>query len=253
MATGLLDGFRVLDLCGEPGALAGRVLADLGAEVVVVEPSTGHPDRSVGHRFDAWGAGKRSVVVEGPDDPALDALLAAADVVLDTPGFPGALTLDPGRAPDAVWVSITPFGRTGPRAGWHASDLGVMAASGNMFATGDPDRAPVRCTEPSGYAHAGPRGRVRRAHRAVDGLPAPRRRLDAGGRLRREHDHPRGLPVDRVPRPAARRGDRPHARDLADEGRLRVVRAARRQGTRAEPRDASRASSPRTASPARRR
>jgi len=150
-----LDGVRVVDLAGEPGAIAGRVLADLGADVALVEPPAGHPLRDLPHRWQAWSAGKRSVVVSGPDDPALTDLLSGADVVIDTPGFPGAWTLDPGRAPGAVWVSITPFGRTGPRAGWRASDLGVLAASGNMYATGDPDRPPVRCTEPSGYAHSG--------------------------------------------------------------------------------------------------
>ncbi len=80
-------------------------------------------------------------------------MLAAADVVFDSPGAVGAHELDPERAPGAAWVSITPFGLDGPRSAWRASDLGVMAASGNMFATGDPDRAPVRCTEPASYAH----------------------------------------------------------------------------------------------------
>ena len=82
--------------------------------------------------------------------------------MIDTPGAPdgaetpGVHELDPERAPDAVWVRITPFGMSGPRAAWTASDLGVMAASGNMYCTGDPDRAPVRCTEPTAYAHTGP-------------------------------------------------------------------------------------------------
>jgi crotonobetainyl-CoA:carnitine CoA-transferase CaiB-like acyl-CoA transferase len=151
----LLDGVRVLDLAGEPGAMAGRVLGDLGADVVVVEPPGGHPLRAQPTHWLAWAAGKTAVSVDGPDDPALDDLLARADVVLDTPGMPGVLTLDPARAPGSVWVSITPFGLTGPRSSWRASDLGVLAASGNMYATGDPDRPPVRCTEPSGYAHSG--------------------------------------------------------------------------------------------------
>jgi crotonobetainyl-CoA:carnitine CoA-transferase CaiB-like acyl-CoA transferase len=151
----LLEGVRVLDLAGEPGAIAGRVLGDLGADVVMVEPPGGHPLRDQPHRWLAWAAGKTAVVVDGPDDPVLAELLDGADIVLDTPGMPGVLTLDPGRAPHSAWVSITPFGLTGPRAGWRASDLGVLAASGNMYATGDPDRPPVRCTEPSGYAHAG--------------------------------------------------------------------------------------------------
>ncbi|HEY5164521.1 MAG TPA: CoA transferase, partial [Acidimicrobiia bacterium] len=156
MATALLDDIRVVDLAGEPAALTGRILADLGAEVVLVEPPGGHPLRSDPDRFAAWSAGKTSLAVRHADDPALLELLAAADIVVDTPGFPGTLDVDAGRAPQAVWVSVTPFGRSGPRSGWVASDLGVMAASANMYCTGDPDRPPVRCTEPSGYAHTGP-------------------------------------------------------------------------------------------------
>jgi benzylsuccinate CoA-transferase BbsF subunit len=90
------------------------------------------------------------------DDPAFDQALRYADVVFATPGRPGVHDVDPARAPQAVWVTITPFGAIGPRASWRASDLGVMAASANMYVTGDPDRAPVRCTEPTAYAHSGP-------------------------------------------------------------------------------------------------
>jgi crotonobetainyl-CoA:carnitine CoA-transferase CaiB-like acyl-CoA transferase len=156
VATALLDGVQVVDLAGEPAALTGRLLADLGAQVVLVEPPGGHRLRAQPERFAAWAAAKTSVTVTGPDDPTLNALLAGADIVIATPGFPGTLPVDPSRAPEAAWVSVTPFGETGPRAGWQASDLGVMAASANMYSTGDPDRAPVRCTEPSGYAHTGP-------------------------------------------------------------------------------------------------
>src|SRR5215831_9866852 len=155
MSEALLAGTRVVDLAGEPAAMAGRILADLGADVILVEPPGGHPLRALPHRFLAWGAGKGSVVVDGPDDPKLDDVLATADAVVDTPGFPGAFALDPARAPRAVWARVTPFGLDGPRSSWRASDLGVMAASGNMYATGDPGRPPVRCTEPSGYAHVG--------------------------------------------------------------------------------------------------
>jgi crotonobetainyl-CoA:carnitine CoA-transferase CaiB-like acyl-CoA transferase len=151
----LLDGVRVIDLAGEPAAMAGRVLADLGADVVVVEPPQGSPLRTLSYDWAAWAAGKRSVVMAGPDDPRLEKLLAAADIVIDTPGFPDAWVLEESRAPGAVWVHATPFGFDGPRAGWRASDLGVMAASGNMWATGDPDRPPVRCVYPTSYAHAG--------------------------------------------------------------------------------------------------
>jgi crotonobetainyl-CoA:carnitine CoA-transferase CaiB-like acyl-CoA transferase len=128
------------------------VLGDLGAEVVRVVPAAG--DVLVGNIARAWNAGKR-IVALAPDASELDTLLGAADVVFDSPGTGGTHQLDPSRAPGAAWVSITPFGLDGPRASWRASDLGVMAASGNMFATGDPDRAPVRCTEPASYAHTG--------------------------------------------------------------------------------------------------
>src|SRR5439155_27001665 len=87
------------------------------------------------------------------DHPGPDRLLGAADGGFDSPGAAGTQQLDPARAAGGAWVSITPFGLDGPRAGWRASDLGVMASSGNMYCTGDPDRAPVRCTEPAAYAH----------------------------------------------------------------------------------------------------
>ena len=153
VATSLLEGVRVVDLAGQPAAAAGRVLADLGADVVLVEPPEGVALRTLPYEWAAWGAGKRSVVVDGPDDARLHELLAGADIVIDTPGVPGSWIVDPAHAPQAVWVHVTPFGADGPRARWRASDLGVMASSGNMWATGDPDRAPVACTLPSSYAH----------------------------------------------------------------------------------------------------
>ena len=152
MPEGLLAGLRVVDLGADPAARAARILGDLGASVVRVVTPEGDPLR--GTAALAWSAGK-DVVAAPADDPALAALLTGADVVLDTPDAPGCHVLDPATAPGAVWVSITAFGPTGPRAWWRATDLGVMASSGNMHCTGDPDRAPVRCTEPTAYAHSG--------------------------------------------------------------------------------------------------
>src|SRR5262249_27869236 len=134
---------------------SGRVLADMGADVVLVEPPDGCALRAFPYAWAAWGAGKRSVVVTGPDDPRLDALLAGADVVIDTPGFPGSWAPAEAGAPHAVWVHVTPLGCDGPGSGWRGSDLGVRAASGNQWGTGYPDRPPVRCTYPTAYAHAG--------------------------------------------------------------------------------------------------
>jgi crotonobetainyl-CoA:carnitine CoA-transferase CaiB-like acyl-CoA transferase len=141
-----LQGLSVVDLGGDPSARAARILADLGASVVRIVPPGG--DVLTGNVARAWNLGKD---VEQADDA-----LAQADIVFDTPGVDGTVQLDPSRAPNAIWVHITPFGTEGPRASWRASDLGVMASTANMYCTGDPDRAPVRCTEPTAYAHTGP-------------------------------------------------------------------------------------------------
>ena len=175
----LLAGVRVADLAGEPAALTGRILADLGATVVKVEPSGGDPLRRVppfgpdgtSLRFRAWNAGKTLAEVDGAQDPRLAALVADADVVLTTPRWPGALDPDSGLAPGSVWVRVTPFGFDGPRADWKASDLGVMASTGNMYCTGDPDRAPVRCTEPTAWAHVGPEAAMAALTALASGRP----------------------------------------------------------------------------------
>jgi crotonobetainyl-CoA:carnitine CoA-transferase CaiB-like acyl-CoA transferase len=160
----LLAGLLVVDIAGEPAAMTGRILSDLGAEVTKVEAPGGDPLRTVpplgpdgvSLRHRVWNAGKAVVVLDSDDDPRLSELLGQADVVIATPTWPGVLHLEPSSAPGAVWVNVTPFGSIGPRSDWKASDLGVMASTGNMYCTGDPDRAPVRCTEPTAWSHVGP-------------------------------------------------------------------------------------------------
>ncbi len=171
----LLDGVVVADLTGAPGAMAARMLADLGAEVVRPAGPAGDALQKLPHREAAWTRGVSILSVKGSDDTAFDELLGRAAIVLDTPGEPGAWTVDPSRAPQASWVSLTPFGLDGPRAHWRASNFGVMAASGNMYCTGDPDRAPVRCAEPTAYAHAA----AETAFAALTGLASRRpQRID---------------------------------------------------------------------------
>jgi crotonobetainyl-CoA:carnitine CoA-transferase CaiB-like acyl-CoA transferase len=183
----LLEGIHVVDLAGESAALGGRILADLGADVARVAPPLPRPLAE-----EAWGFGKRRASVA-----ELPALLADADVVIATPHDPTCIPAVPSQAPKAVWVDVTPFGLAGPRSGWKASDLGVMAASGNMFSTGDADRPPVRCTEPSGYCHVGPEV----AFAALTGLASRRPQhidlsmqevvmiasMGSAGRFHREH------------------------------------------------------------------
>jgi benzylsuccinate CoA-transferase BbsE subunit len=167
---GNLDGVRVLDCTGEPGFFAGKLLGELGADVVKVEPPGGDPARRRppfwGGRVDleralvwlAMNTSKRGITLdrERPRGRALFLDLAArADVVVETGQTAGAWDELHRRNPRLVHCAITPFGETGPRAAWRGSDLTVVAASGNLYSTGDPDRAPVRCTLPVAYYHGG--------------------------------------------------------------------------------------------------
>ncbi len=168
---GNLDGTRVLDLTREPGFFAGKLLGDLGADVVKVEPPGGDPAR---RRAPFWGGAadperalgwlamntsKRGITLdlERPRGRALFLdLVARADVVLETDPLRGLGWSElHARNPRLVHCTLTPFGETGPRAGWRGSDLTVIATSGNLYSTGDPDRAPVRCTLPVSHYHGG--------------------------------------------------------------------------------------------------
>src|SRR6185295_5963336 len=59
------------------------------------------------------------------------------------------------RNPQLVLCRISAFGQDGPRARWRGSDLVAVAAGGNMYPTGNPERAPIRCTFPTAYYHGG--------------------------------------------------------------------------------------------------
>ena len=148
---------RAIDLAtGVSGAYATKLLAEVGWDVVKVEPAGGDPLRRRGSR---WGGGeggafafanhgKRGVVLE--DRARLDELVAAADVVVGDFSPAGAAASGIEReafaslGPKAAVVSVTPFGLRGPRASWAASDLVVQAASGLMFLTGEWDQPPMQ-------------------------------------------------------------------------------------------------------------
>lgn len=155
-----LDGLRVVELGDGSASMAGRVLADLGAEVVVVEPPGGLPERRqpplvatpggrMGAGFAYYNAGKASVTLDGahPDGARLlDRLLDGAVAVLAGPGA------DRSRAaarPALVWVDLTGFGTTGPRADWRAPDPVVFAAGGLLSISGLPDQPVVAPGRPA--------------------------------------------------------------------------------------------------------
>ncbi len=165
----ILDGLHVIELVGRDvwGAASvaqcGRILADLGADVVKAEPLEGDPVRRVppfiGDRADpdrgllwvALNANKRSVSLAPADAEWRAALLRDADVVLQP-----SLVIDPATAdPRLVIVTITPYGASGPLASTPASDLEVTASSGSLWLAGEPGGAPVRTTLPQSPFWAG--------------------------------------------------------------------------------------------------
>jgi benzylsuccinate CoA-transferase BbsE subunit len=160
-----LSGVRVLDLADRSGALAGRLLAGLGADVALVEPPGGSPLRAVApfwrgapdregslfHWF--YAAGKRSVVVDAADEAGLAALAAAADVVVDT-GPPARARALLAAHPRLVVASITPFGHRGPYAAWRSSDMVAQAMGGLAYVNGHPDGPPLRAVGLQAYHQA---------------------------------------------------------------------------------------------------
>lgn len=170
----MLSPYRVLDLTDERGLLCGKILADLGADVLQIEPPEGSSarrlppflgdepglDRSL--YWWAYAANKRAITLDltRADGRALfERLAASAHFVIESgrPGELAALGLGYERLaainPALIVVSISPFGQTGPYASWLASDLVGMGLGGFMYVTGDPDRAPLRVGFPHFYLH----------------------------------------------------------------------------------------------------
>jgi crotonobetainyl-CoA:carnitine CoA-transferase CaiB-like acyl-CoA transferase len=147
---------RVADATGRLGWLAGRLLADLGARVTKLEAPGA--DLSSPH-WRALNINKR-LVFGGMRE--LERLASDAEILLATPApdqFPFLEEIQQGNG-TLVVVCITPFGMTGPKAGWLASDLELMAAGGAMSLAGEPGGAPLRISAPQAYAWAGAQAAV---------------------------------------------------------------------------------------------
>lgn len=161
---GPLHGLRVLELCDEKGQFCGKLMADLGADVIKIEPPGGQSTRMVGpflddvpHRerslaFWHYNTSKRGITLNlehGSGQELFRRLVPSADIVLESyaPGYlPGlglgyeALSvLNPG----VIMCALTPFGQTGPWRDFYTSDLLHLAAGGQMAGSGyDPDDVP---------------------------------------------------------------------------------------------------------------
>ncbi len=166
-APGVLDGVRVVELASEHGAFGGKVLADLGAEVIVVEPPGGHasrryepfaddvpdPERSLWWWY--YNTGKLGVTLDLHDEAGAQvfrSLVGTSDIVLEgeRPGFLTELGLEyeafEPQYPELIWVSITAFGRSSARSREPHTDLTLAAEAGPAWSCGYDDHRlpPVR-------------------------------------------------------------------------------------------------------------
>jgi benzylsuccinate CoA-transferase BbsE subunit len=162
---GALAGLRVLDLSDSKGHLCSRLLADMGADVIKIEPPAGDAARQIGPFLDDlphqdrslffwfYNLNKRSLTLDfhRPEGAAIFRRLAAgADVVVES-FKPGTLertglgwdVLHPLN-PALTLCSIAPFGQSGPYCDWEADDSVLTALSGMLYVNGFPDEAPVR-------------------------------------------------------------------------------------------------------------
>jgi crotonobetainyl-CoA:carnitine CoA-transferase CaiB-like acyl-CoA transferase len=171
----MLEPYRVLDLTTERGLLCGQILGDLGADVIKVEPPGGSPARRLAPLYEnsagpnrsiywwAYNRNKRSITLNLETDEGRELLyrLAARAHFLiesDNPGYFAARELGynqlAARNRALIYVSITPFGQDGLKAGYADSDLVILAAGGPLLLGGDEDRPPLRISVPQAYLHA---------------------------------------------------------------------------------------------------
>lgn len=173
-APGALSGMRVLDVAEPLGAYVSRILGDLGADVIKIEPPGGDPGRRltpfikthtaeqnrVSLPFVHANLNKRSQVLDleqHEDQARFRALAAQADVVVSTEGLKtwAARGVDLGQlatlSPRLVWTALTPFGLSGPYGDYAGNNLIAEAMGGLMFMQGDDLKPP--CVSPFGQGH----------------------------------------------------------------------------------------------------
>jgi crotonobetainyl-CoA:carnitine CoA-transferase CaiB-like acyl-CoA transferase len=175
MSADFLKGYRALDLTGLSGQMAGRMLADLGMEVIKIEAPGGDPVRQLAPfvtaangaklstTFAHLNAGKASKVLDldqESDRAAFRKLVETADVVLESfqPGTLDAKGLGykdlAALNPALVMASITGFGQTGPKKNFACNDLVGLAESGFFYISGDPALPPCKPPETQAYYFA---------------------------------------------------------------------------------------------------
>ncbi|MBI4298265.1 MAG: CoA transferase [Chloroflexi bacterium] len=167
-----LGHLRVLELPGPAGQPCGKLMADMGADVIKVEPPGGDPARFVGPfakdnphpegslYFINFNTNKRSMVIDLTSQEGqrlFHSLASTADVVIESfaPGYLDSLGLGYRSLsrinPGLVMTSITPFGQTGPYKSYLGTDLIAQAMSGLMFIQGDDTKPPCMTPQEQAY------------------------------------------------------------------------------------------------------
>jgi crotonobetainyl-CoA:carnitine CoA-transferase CaiB-like acyl-CoA transferase len=175
-ASTLLPGYRVLDLSSSMGAFCGKLLRDLGMEVIKVEPPAGDITRreapfAKGHtphcegslRFAYLNAGKRGITLNIANERGRKLLLdlvARSDIVLEDfePGYLSThdlgyeVLLEQNRK--LILISVTGFGQDGPYAEFATPDIVGNAMGGLLYISGDPQMTPCNPPETQSYYYA---------------------------------------------------------------------------------------------------
>jgi len=155
-----LEGLRVLDLSDEKGELCGRLLGDLGADVLKIESPAGAVSRTLGPftpdgtslYFAYRNLNKRSSVIDFQSEEGLDDLLTLigqSDIFIETftPGTLAEMGISPeflmSENPSLIIVSLTDFGQTGPDSSFESTDDVVFARSGWLSVSGVIDKPPL--------------------------------------------------------------------------------------------------------------
>jgi len=167
--------YHILDLT-EGGCMIGaRILGDLGADVIKIEPPGGShsriapfykdiPDPEKSLFWFAYNFNKRGItldIAKSDGQELFKRLATTADAVIESfePGYLSSLGLGYidliNVKPDIIMTSITPFGQNGPKSHYKGSDLTAWASGGFLYICGDPDRPPSWIGFPQASLHAG--------------------------------------------------------------------------------------------------
>jgi crotonobetainyl-CoA:carnitine CoA-transferase CaiB-like acyl-CoA transferase len=176
MASELLKGLRMLDLADDKGALCGKIFADMGAEVIKVEPREGCATRRIPPFLDdvsgldsstyflAYAAGKKSITanLEHAEGRELFLeLIKRSDFLVESFRLGHLESIGLGHAtlaefnPRLIHATITPFGDSGPARDYKTADIVSWASGGPMFLMGEPERPPLEMSQPQAGLHAG--------------------------------------------------------------------------------------------------